>query len=136
MRTHRLERLNLRGQADVLRNLPDFDFYHLHEVKRLEWQAAIESDFSKSTLTLLVVYDNGETKPLVVQLKCFGVCTLKLPTLASGFWLNELEIEDLRSSQLEGIRYKLKDHHESDLEILCEEFEVTEWRQSDSGANP
>lgn len=124
MRTHRLERLSLRGQADVLRNLPDFDFYHLHEVKRLEWQAANESDFSKSTLILAVVYDNGEAKPSVVQLRCFGVRTLKLPTFASSFWLNELEIEDLRSSHLEGIRFKLKDHHESDLEILCEDFEV------------
>jgi hypothetical protein len=71
----------------------------------------------------MVLYDeSGEL--LRLQLKCFGVSMLRLPSLTGVFGIDELEIEDLRSDQLEGIRYRLKDYGGSSLEILCENISI------------
>ncbi|MEZ4306424.1 MAG: hypothetical protein R3F14_00025 [Polyangiaceae bacterium] len=42
----------------------------------------------------------------------------------SQLWFCELEIEDLRSAQLEGIRYRVNDFATETFEVFCGDIEV------------
>lgn len=119
MRTHFLERLDIPGQAQVLQKIPGFDLYHLREVERFEWS----SGTSSASVTLVIGYDGGLDK-LIIRLTCASVRMFRLPSVTGVFTINELEIEDMRSNQLEGIRYRLKDYGESDFEILCGDIAI------------
>jgi hypothetical protein len=68
-------------------------------------------------LTFRVEDDTGHDVQ-AVQMRCIGIRRLIFPELAPHFWTYEIEIEDLTGSQLEGIRYCVKDYR-GEFEVWC-----------------
>lgn len=41
-------------------------------------------------------------------------------------FLSEVEVEDVKDAQLEGVRYQIKDYGTAEFEIDCADFEITD----------
>jgi len=124
MRTHFLKDLDIPGREVLLKTFPEFDFYNLGRVKRLLVEAG--DCTSEADFFLTASYrDSVSGKTADVTLKFRGVRQATLPELGPLFYLAEVEIEDLRSDQLEGIRYRTKDYRSQQFEVLSREIEIS-----------
>lgn len=116
MRTHFLAELRIDGQGATLAKIPEFDFYRLGRVTRLRLQDTASD--SGSELTIEALYDvSHEGRNAGITLSFLDVRYARLPTFSPAYFLNELEIEDVRDRQLEGIGFQAKCHGGSDFEV-------------------
>jgi hypothetical protein len=103
----------------LLRQAADFDFYCLREVTALKWEVSPGSGSEVDPELVLTFRVEGVGHGVeAVQMRCIGVRRLILPEMAPHFWTSEIEIEDLTGSQLEDIRYCVKDYG-GDFEVWC-----------------
>lgn len=124
MRTQELQKLNIPGREKALALFPDFSFYNLSRITDLHWTAnAAEGN---SQLTVTSEYEVNSARRALVTLRFEGVALAILPTFRPDAYLGELEIEDVRESQLEGIRYIAKDFLDGDFEVHCRSIEITD----------
>ena len=120
MGAHRLQDLSLIGRDTLLKELTDFDLYHLRHVERLTLQRA--ADGEAFDLSVEAVYQ--AEREYLVTLVFAGVKSTRLPELSPSFFFGELEIEDLRDAQLEGIRYRARDFSENGFDVHCQELRL------------
>src|SRR5688572_10929219 len=110
MPIHRIADLPVAGRELVLAAEPEADLYRVREVSRavFESPSSVAADDTASLL-LILRYDGvgGEYR---LEMRLEGVRELVLPALRPRFWLNELEVEDIRERQLEGCSWQLVSH--------------------------
>jgi hypothetical protein len=128
MRTPDLQKLDLPGREKALALFPTFNFYNLSRITGLHWTADPEG--GNGQLTAIIEYEDTARKALVT-LRFEGVARANLPDFRPNAFLSELEIEDVRESQLEGIRYIARDFFDGDFEIHCRTIEITDCIQLD-----
>ncbi len=119
MRSHLIRDLNLKGADLLLGSVPNANCYNLREITGLQWASEDEGGW----LLLNMSYQGQELASIPVTICCRGVQQLILPVLAPNFYISELEIEDLSSSQLENIRFRLKDYG-GNFELDCLDVEI------------
>ena|ERR1700724_708139 len=123
MRTHFLKALPIEGRSAVLEVFPEFDLYNLGRVSCLAIKAGQEPTLADLSLT--ADYRDLTTGAVAeVTLDFSGIRYAKLPELTPVFYFSELEIEDVRSDHLEGIRYRAKDHGSAEFEVLAKEITI------------
>lgn len=61
----------------------------------------------------------------VVLLQLAGVKQIRLERLTPRFWLDELQIEDVRPDQLEGIRFRVFARFDHSFTCLCSDLSIT-----------
>src|SRR5436190_1444034 len=109
IRAHFLKDIPILGKEPVLQVLPTFDFHKLRRVERLLLEGQPNS--SVADLTLWVTYeDSAIGKNGMVTLRFAGARRIRLPELLPLFYLAEVEVEDVRSRQLEGVIFETKDY--------------------------
>jgi hypothetical protein len=126
MRTHFLTNLQIKGREEVLRIVPEFDFYKLRRIIRLQWDSHCnpENGTADADLILTIAYDAQSASTPQFTFRFGGVARAKLPELLPSVYLSEVEVEDLHGSQLENIRFRLKDYGQTELEIECKSVEM------------
>jgi hypothetical protein len=127
MRSNFLKDLSIKGKEEILKILPNFDFHYLRDVIRLCWETVRNerNGDPPANFVLTACYENAPTSgSMKITLRCGGVRQLKLPEIGSAFFFSEIEVEDLSKDQLEGIRYRIKDHGTHEFEILCGDVEL------------
>jgi len=122
MSTHLLQELDLVGREKVLQELPSFDLHRLGLVTELLLRIAPQTPDTRDLL-ITSLYNAGDGE-YVVTLRFAAVHRVRLPELAPTFYFAELEIEDIRDHQMEGIRYRARDHCMSEFEVLCGGVEI------------
>jgi len=121
MRTHFLNKLPLSGKRAGLEAFPDFDFYKLSRVISLlvEWAE------SGAEIVLIATYQDAATSRAAdVTLRFRGVQHAVLPKISPILFLSELEIEEIRSDQLEGTNYRTKEFCEGGLEVMSSDVVI------------
>lgn len=139
MRSHLLRDLSIQGKEAILQKLPEFDFYNLRRVTSFSWsgEADISSQPAALDFTFIAVYHDPHRRSVSgVRTRCSGVKRLRLPELGASFVLTEIEVEDVSTHQLEGVRFSLKDFGGSDFEVLCGNIELTITSRISSPAIP
>jgi hypothetical protein len=124
MRTHFLAQLPLGGRDAVLQAFPDFDFYNLSRVTRfiVEWGKHNEA---LADCCLAALYtDTSISAPIEVTLCFQDVRHASLPDFSPLFFLTELEIEDVSSHQLEGVRFRTKNFGSTAFEVLSGDISI------------
>jgi hypothetical protein len=121
MRTHFLKDIPIEGRETILDSLPDFDFYNLRRVTHLGWTAEDDDSSGRANVyfTLVATYQSLRPGLYAIQLRCSDVKKVKLPELGTAFSLSEVEVEDVSTHQLEGVKFRFRDFGPSHLEILC-----------------
>ena len=117
-----LKDTEITGRDVALANIPEFDFYQLRRVLKLvvAWEHR-----ESQPLSLVLTAQYEDEQDFCVSIRFLGIRQLRLPEMHDhGWWLSELEIEDLSSDQLEGIGYKALDHGDTSFCILCREIEI------------
>lgn len=81
--------------------------YDLFDFDRcIEFRYSVQYDAAgprgESTMTL------SREDGFVLQLHLEGVSHLQLPDMGPAFWISELQVIDVRRSQLEGVRYAVQ----------------------------
>ncbi len=128
MRSHFLTDLPIHGKQQVLPALPDFDFYNLRAVTSFNWSSKPETTSRPIIVDFMLdaIYQNpNDGSASGIRLCCSDVKQLRMPDLGTSFSPTEIEIEDLSSDQLEGIRYRLKDFGATQFEVLCGTIEIS-----------
>lgn len=124
MRSHLLSRFRITGGEAVLEAIPNFDFYALGRVVRLEIAWGADAGDS-GELTLAAVYTHSHDATVAeVTLRFHGVRQAILPEMSPSLYLSELEVEDLDGDQLEGVRYRAKDFGASGFEVLASDISI------------
>ena len=113
----RLHDTNIAGLSRVPAHLDLLDFTRCVEL-RYRWEDAVE-------LVLRLASDAGD-----LELALRGVRSIRIPELSPWFWTSELEIDDLRSQQLEGIKFRLIESDGDRLAISCEHIECLSFTPS------
>lgn len=127
MRTHSLKDLVISGKENALRLVVDFDFYRLGRVSKLSWESHSEGNReATANLSLTANYRTNSAKKVDVSFRFVGVRRCKLPELFPMVFLSEVEVEDVKDAQLEGVRYQIKDYGTAEFEIDCADFEITD----------
>lgn len=125
MRMHLLKELTISGQENALRLIPDFDFYKLQQIVRLTWEIRYDKkEKITADLVMTITYDTSSTDKAEVTLRFAGATRVKFPELLPFLFLSEVEIEDVSDTQLEGVRYTVKNYGSTELEISCKDIEI------------
>jgi hypothetical protein len=96
--------------------MPDFDLYRLRSVRRLHlFQGSVGSE----DYTLEVEAEYGDMREGAVMLEFGGLKTAIVPPMMPSFSFGELEVDDVSHEQLEGVRFRVKDHGMTSFEVLC-----------------
>ena len=74
-----------------------------------------EDDGSARTATMEMTGDQG----VALTLRLVGIHSLRLPEIAMGFWLPELEIQDVVDRQWEGVRRLIHSPATEDAAFAC-----------------
>jgi hypothetical protein len=85
----------------------DDEAYDLFEFDRcidFHYKAHHEAAGPRVECTLTLSREDG----FVLQLHLDGVSHLRIPEIAPAFWISELQVVDVRRSQLEGVRYTVQ----------------------------
>ena len=117
MPTHLLRELAIPGAERVLAVLPAFDLHRLERVLEIGLRKCSGAD-DAFDVTVVATYEDGRTRA-TVTMSFSGARLVRLPPIAGSFFLGELEIEDVSSDQLEGIRFVARDHGMTDFEVAC-----------------
>jgi hypothetical protein len=134
MGTHWLRDTAVKGRDEVLAIMPDFDLYRLGRVVRL-YLFQTKDDPGADDYTMQIGAEHEDMRGGIVELEFSGMKTAKLPQMMPSFNFDELEIDDVSRDQLEGIRFRAKDHGIMDFEILCKAV-VIRWRASVEAPGP
>lgn len=127
MRSHSLKNLSIAGRETVLKQIPEFDFYNVRRVTKINWsdEHLPDSDRTNINVTLAATYDDEKNRQSsAIQIRCSGVKQLRLPDLGSSFWLSEVEVEDIAADQIEDARYRIKDFGGTSFEAVCADIEL------------
>jgi hypothetical protein len=123
MRTHYLRDLQIAGRDEVLATWHDFDLYRLSRVVYI--CVSLNEDGLSANISMSVLYDAHIAASCGKIIFHFRGCRwAKVPELSPLFFLNELEIEDVRGHQLEGIHFKVKNFGMTSFEIHCADILV------------
>jgi hypothetical protein len=133
MRTHFLKDLEIDGKEKVLQFLPGFDFYKLQRLVKLGWGSWINGGGQQATsnLEMTLGYESELVERAEITLRFVEVARCKLPELLPLVYFSEIEIEDIKRAQREGIRYLVKNYGTTELEIECKDVEIKEWKSAD-----
>ncbi|WP_219274063.1 hypothetical protein [Pseudomonas sp. Xaverov 83] len=114
---------NFEG-AERLSIISDFDFYNLNLVQgfRLERENTGQT-IQTYKVSLEMLYE-CEQSTFEVLLELTGVRHLTFPNVCGGFCLSEIEVDDISTDQLEGVKYRLKDYGGTGFEVLSRGFSV------------
>lgn len=110
LRSHFLKEIDLESSGEVLKRFPDFDFYKLGNIQKLVLEFS-ESEIDSSVvikLSLEMSYPALNPSSMI-HMQLEGISELELGAVKSGYGFSELELSDLRSAMLEGVRYELRD---------------------------
>ena len=132
MRTHFLKELAIPGRERALAVLPDFDFYNLGQLLRLQWESRPLETANDATadFTFTGLYEaGGANGSFEVTFRCEGVTQLKLPEIHPSLFVSEIEIEDLKDHGLENANFRIKSYGMTEFEVLTKRLELTECRQ-------
>jgi len=118
MGAHRLVDTAIQGGDRVLALFPDFDLYGLRRVLRLALFQAFDGSSGEYEYLLEIDAEYTDVRGFVT-LQFGGVKGVTLPQMMPSFYFAELEIDDVSRDQLEGIRFRAKDHGMTEFEVLC-----------------
>jgi hypothetical protein len=137
MRTHFLNKLEIAGKEKVLHVVDNFDLYTLHRIVSFTWesQRAEICDKLTANLTMKAECDSGPLEKAEITLRFIDVASCKMPELTPLVFLGELEVEDARDSQLEGVGYIVKNYGSTELEINCRTFQIADFTFGRRGAD-
>ncbi|MCK8503683.1 hypothetical protein [Myxococcus fulvus] len=122
MRTHFLKQLQINGREKALALEPEFDFYRVKRVLKLELEFDDEPE-ALPVLRLDLAYEAGPSRyKLGVLFK--EVRELVLPSMPPSLFLPELEIEDLRGRMMEGARFEMISHFERAFRCTCGDITI------------
>jgi hypothetical protein len=122
---HFLKTIDIAGRDIALCKIPDFDFYALSRIIRVDikWTGQYPDDQDLS-LVMTGVYGQGGDG-YEVSFRFEGIRQLCLPELHDrGLFLSELAIEDVSAEQLEGVRFRVVNHESGEFVLLCAGIEV------------
>jgi hypothetical protein len=123
MRTHYLAELSLSDKAKALCMFPNFDFYHVGQIAELRVEDS--SDASNVEIVLSAVYsDPVDKRRALVTLRFGGVSKAYLPMFSPLCFLDELEIEDVKAEQLEGIGYRSKCYGTTQFDVWSRDLSI------------
>lgn len=97
-----------------------FDFYSLNLVLGLSVRRESGGGIIDTYKVVLEMLYESVHSAFEVVLGFTGVRCLKIPEVCGSFYLSEIEIDDVSSDQLEGVKYSLKDHGGTGFEILAQ----------------
>jgi len=117
MPAHLLRDLSVSGSNDGLALEPDLDLYRADRVRGLQVDVGTEV-----RVVLDLLYDGKHAYNL--RLVFEGVRELVLPTIRPLLSLPELEIEDVRNSLLEGIRYQVVSQFDRGFRCACHDVTI------------
>jgi len=107
------------GLDEIRRFIPDFQPEHLHRWRVFHLESRLSEDGScyQTNLKILAEYDSE----WLVELCMCGVRELEFPDNCGCFYFgfSYLVIEDIRSWQWEGIRYRVTECEEDGKRFLC-----------------
>ena len=92
------------------------DTHSLHEV--LELHLSYVSDQPAMHLRVRTADD----REVLIQLT--GLRQIGLDRLTPRLWLTEVEIEDVRADQQEGIRFRVFSRYDHSFDCLCQDFTI------------
>lgn len=118
-----LRELRLPGSDTVLTTLPNFDLYFLGYVRKL-CLFAREEEADVFDLEMAAIYNDGN-RDCIISIVFTEVRMVKVPELMPSFHLAELEIEDIASEQMEGVRYRAKSYGTPRFEVLCKGIQIS-----------
>ena len=101
-REHILRSVKIENHEELMQAIPDFDFYRLTKIKKfvVEWDDAI------MYVHLTATYDRSRVVTFLFE----DVKKVHIPEFRKdGFWLSEVELEDIQNSRIPGEKYELKD---------------------------
>ena len=119
MRSHFLGELEIVGREIALAVEPGLDFYRADRV------LALNIAFEHEVRVQLDLLYAGASQQYRLRLSFEGVRQLVLPEMTPLLWIPELEIEDVRASQLEGIRFEARSHL-NEFRCACASIAVLE----------
>jgi hypothetical protein len=123
MRTHYLEKLTLPDKTKALCMFSNFDFYHLGQITELKVNNPNEG--ANVEIVLSAVYsDPVDKRCALVTLRFGGISKAYLPMFSPLCFLDELEIEDLRGEQHEGIGYRSKCYGTTQFDVWCRDLSI------------
>jgi hypothetical protein len=118
-----LRDLRLAGSEPVLAALPNFDFYLLGHVRKLSLSAR-EDEPHVFDLEMVALY-NDAGRECCVTIMFIEVRMAKVPELGPSFYLAEMEVEDVASAQMEGVRYRARCYGSPPFEVLCRDVRIS-----------
>ncbi|MFN0061483.1 MAG: hypothetical protein ACKVPX_03050 [Myxococcaceae bacterium] len=117
-----LSGLEIGGKALVLVTEPDFDLYRARRVRRLAVDFQ-EMPGSSPSLVLALEYESDKARYLL-ELRFDGIRQLAFGEMTPGLFLGELEIEDVRGRQLEGIHFEVTARFENSFVCSCRDISI------------
>jgi hypothetical protein len=102
-------------------DLRGLDLYGLGRVTEI---VVRETDLDVANLEITAVYGGSDVAECRIRLRFIDIRTATLPALRPTFYLTELEIEDILSHQIEGVRYRAVCHGPERFEVLARGLEL------------
>jgi hypothetical protein len=125
MRSHRLANLDIAGREKALGPEPNFDLYRVRKIRALEITFESFDNLNDEPCLLATMEYEGEKHSYLLDMTCTGIRELLLPEMRPLLWVPELEIEDLRGTMVEGVRYELVSHGDRSFRCLCKDIIIT-----------
>lgn len=125
---HLLRELDIAGREMVLSIEPSFDFYKIARVARVCIDFGEEDD----SLSVELKAEYLVEKKYEISILMEGVRELVLPEMRASLLFSELEIEDVRERQLEGICFEIVDQFERSFRCSCRNITILTFRQLQS----